>query len=778
MERVSTAGSLRYYVPMALELCGEYVMRMLIALAATIVLAGFAQADQEPDRTPILRIEAGMHTAPIFSVGVDKSCSLIVTGSYDKTVRLWSLPQGGVGTPHLWQVLRVPVGDGDEGKINAVAITPDGKWTAAGGIDAVSSQEKVHSVYIFETATGRLFTRIGHLAGSVQHLAFSPDGTKLVATLGSGAGIRLWSTAGWQVIAEDKNYGGKTAAWAAFDSGGTLYTVAFDGQIRRYAPNGQLVAKGGIVGSKEPYSVSVHPHNDELAIGLFDKTGVEVYDAQSLKPLYAANIKNIDAVNLASVAWSSGGRTLYASGQVSGEKSLFVWQDEGRGRRTDLPVSKDSIFHLVPCRNDMVAGAADPAFGVIGPDGAKRVWQEGVTADMRDKTGDAFTLSANAKRIRFGLDAGKDPPVLFDLAGLRLSGARTIPAGLAAPEISGLAVKDWNYNTAPKLNGQLIGLDDDERALALAIAPDNSRFVLGTMYWLRAYSAGGSLLWKKAGPGSVWGVNISGDGRILAVAYRDGTIRWHRLSDGKELLALFVHAKDHRFIAWTPKGYYAATPGGEDLIGWHINRDFDHAPDFFPVSRFKEYNRPDIVKRALDDLDEDRTIAEADRIAGVKTAQDIYKSLPPVAAILSPVEGASFAGGSLTVRYSLRSPSGSDILEVAALADGRPLPGGSSAGVSGISALNEIERTLTLTGLPARDFTLSLVARTATRESTPTAVQLKFGGANKKAAPGSLSDLVNKGQSTPEAPKGGAPGSLSDLVNRSLGAPEAPAPKR
>ena len=73
-------------------------------------------------------------------------------------------------------------------------------------------------------------------------------------------------------------------------------------------------------------------------------------------------------------------------------------------------------------------------------------------------------------------------------------------------------------------------------------------------------------------------MNISGDGRLVVTAYADGTIRWHRLSDGKELLALFVHAKDKRFVAWTPKGYYAASPGAEDLIGWHVNRDWDHAP--------------------------------------------------------------------------------------------------------------------------------------------------------------------------------------------------------
>ena len=120
-------------------------------------------------------------------------------------------------------------------------------------------------------------------------------------------------------------------------------------------------------------------------------------------------------------------------------------------------------------------------------------------------------------------------------------------------------------------------------------------------------------------------------------AFEDGTIRWHRLSDGEELLALFVHAKDRRYIAWTPKGYYAASPGAENLIGWHVNRGWDREPDFFPASRFREhFNRPDIVSRVLDDLDEDTAIAEANRIAGSKRAGEIAKRLAPAITVMAP----------------------------------------------------------------------------------------------------------------------------------------------
>ena len=62
-------------------------------------------------------------------------------------------------------------------------------------------------------------------------------------------------------------------------------------------------------------------------------------------------------------------------------------------------------------------------------------------------------------------------------------------------------------------------------------------------------------------PGIVWAVNITGDGRLVVAAYGDGTIRWHRMTDGVELLAFMPLADRTNWVAWTPEGFYAATAG-------------------------------------------------------------------------------------------------------------------------------------------------------------------------------------------------------------------------
>jgi hypothetical protein len=47
----------------------------------------------------------------------------MVTGSHDETARLWAVPEGGRGVPELLRTLRVPIGEGNDGKIYVAALS-------------------------------------------------------------------------------------------------------------------------------------------------------------------------------------------------------------------------------------------------------------------------------------------------------------------------------------------------------------------------------------------------------------------------------------------------------------------------------------------------------------------------------------------------------------------------------------------------------------------------------------------------------------------------------
>ena len=203
---------------------------------ALLAAPALAQQPPPPPQEPILRIDPGMHTAPIRSAGVDGACALMATGSDDKTLRLWGLPDG-----KLLRTLRPPIGPGNDGKIYAVAVAPDGSWAAAGGWDAAYSSKAGIFVYVFQTATGVLLARLGPEGDVVNRLAVSADGRFLAATIHGGLGVRVWERTGvdlasWRLAAEDREYDGAAAYGVAFESAGALYTVAYDGKLRRYAP--------------------------------------------------------------------------------------------------------------------------------------------------------------------------------------------------------------------------------------------------------------------------------------------------------------------------------------------------------------------------------------------------------------------------------------------------------------------------------------------------------------------------------------------------------------
>src|SRR5262245_66096065 len=139
-----------------------------------------------PPQGPELRIGPRRHTASLVRIGVNPACTQLVTGSHDRTVRLWRLPEG-----RLLRTLRVPAGPGNDGKIYSVAMAPDGSWVAAGGWDTAARTQGVNFVYVFDTATGVLAARLGPFTNVINDLAVSTDGNVLAVLVGS-EGVRLW----------------------------------------------------------------------------------------------------------------------------------------------------------------------------------------------------------------------------------------------------------------------------------------------------------------------------------------------------------------------------------------------------------------------------------------------------------------------------------------------------------------------------------------------------------------------------------------------------------
>ena len=698
-----------------------------LLLAALLVHAAVTMA-QQPPAAPVLRLETGMHTAVIRRVGVDAAGRFVVTASDDKTARVWDAATG-----ELLRVLRPPIGAGDEGKLYAVAISPDGNAVAVGGYTRVQGQEgNAESIYLFDRVSGRLVRRLSNLPSVALHLVFAPDGKRLAATLGGKNGVRVYETGGWQQIGADADYGNYSLG-ADFDRSGRLVTSCWDGFIRLYAVGAsglRLLAKQTASGGKQPYSVKFSPDNGKIAVGFYDSTAINVLSAADLSLQFAPDTSGVNDGDLSKVAWSATGDTLYAGGRydVGGDNPIRFWRDGGRGKFAETNASLQTIQDIQPLPDGgVIYGAGGPAWGVIDRSGKRARFVASGIADYRAML-ENFRVSNDGAEIGFGYEYGGKSAARFSFVERRLD-LTAANQNLNSPRTAAnnLNITGWEHTDEPKLNGVKLSLKQYERSRSLAVAPDSSRFLLGTEFRIRLFDRTGKELWNVPAPDVAWSVNISGDGRLALAAYGDGTIRWYRISDGAELLAFFPHADKKRWVLWTPTGYYDASPNAEDLIGWHVNNGKDAAADFFPVGQFRsQFYRPDVISKILSVADEARALQIANEEAGRKQQQaDIAKQLPPVVEILNPRDGTTVTSKTVKIGYNIRTPSGEAVTSIKALVDGRPagLPKQSPAATGEITV-----------EIPEKDSEVAIIAENCFAPSVPAIVRLKWGGEKPKGS--------------------------------------------
>ncbi len=563
----------------------------LLLLGSLLVQsAAFAQSDSALFDRPVLVVDPGRHTAIIRQAAVDASERLLVTGSDDKFIKLWSLQDGS-----LLKSIRVPAGPAAVGKMYAVAISPDGGLIAAGG-NATGPDDPEH-VYLFDSKSGVLRKRIARLPAAVTKLLFSFDGRYLAAALGGSGGMRVFDRdADWNEVARDSAYE-RPIYGLSFARDGRLAVSSKDGRIRLY-DSGFSLQNTKRVSQEDPFEVEFSPDGTKLAVGYLEEK-VLVVDSKTLEVLTRPDVSPLYKGNLGTVAWSHDGRRLIAGGRYGKvpETKLIYWDDEGRGAAHMIDTGPDTITMIKSLKNgDVVLTMADPALSRMRFDG-KFVWVNRPSAvDFRDQSR-TLSVSNDGGIVDFAHGYPEEKRLRFDVSKLSLGSAANADRKTAPPIQAGMKIV--GYGDKPTLEGKPLEISRGEEARSLAIAPDKKRFVIGGDWYLRAFDSDGKSLWKIPTQEVVWASNISRDGRLVVAAYGDGTIRWHRLDDGRELLAFMPMTDRKNWIAWTPEGYYATSAEAPDMLKWHVNHGWDAAAETIPLRAFRKLERPDLLRRAL-----------------------------------------------------------------------------------------------------------------------------------------------------------------------------------
>jgi hypothetical protein len=185
-------------------------------------------------------------------------------------------------------------------------------------------------------------------------------------------------------------------------------------------------------------------------------------------------------------------------------------------------------------------------------------------------------------------------------------------------------------------------------------------------------------------------------------------------------------------VLWTPSGYYDASPGAEDLIGWHLNQGPDKEALFYPASQFRQrFYRPDVIDRILQTYDETEALTQANAARGTaKPEKEIVQMLPPIATITSPASGSRTSSRTVTLRYSLITAPDAPVTQVWATVDG-------TRGLKPVTPQAGSDGTLTVE-IPESSCTVTLFARNQHGISQGSSIRLEWAG--QKPSP----NLLNK----------------------------------
>jgi WD40 repeat protein/serine/threonine protein kinase len=442
--------------------------------------------------------------------------------------------------------------EGQQGRIESLACSPDGTAVVSGGEDWV--------VRLWETGTGSLRTLRGH-RGEVERTAFSPDGS-LVASLGSDERLLIWERDGGDHPSRVLR-GGRAGAFAFSTDGRSIATGFW--AIRLYATRRDDL--------RTLSTPTVPPADDRPAL------------------------PGRPAHHLMRVAVSRGGRAAWAEGA-----SVHL-TDTRRDRSTLLSGPTASVGSLAFSANDrwLAAGSAD---------GRVHVWEIASGRHlMFSGSGDVSCLAFSPDEgcLAFGtwgrevhlqdLDGGGSPRVVggFDQA---LGEVTWSPNGeyLAAAvyEVRGLdpaVAKDvflWPVRSAAprRLRGHAASV------FGVAFSPDSRWLASGSLdHTVRLWeiASGRSRVLKGHGD-LVANVRFTPDGRSLLSTSNDGTSRLWNLASGESrilrpgglipievsgdgrLVLLYTSLWDlgtfeHRELAPLRQGYLVLSPDGRFAAG-------------------------------------------------------------------------------------------------------------------------------------------------------------------------------------------------------------------
>lgn len=416
---------------------------------------------------------------PVNTVAFTPDGKLIASAGWTRTVHLWDAATG-----QEVRSLAIPQQDasGPPTSASCMALSPDGKLLAAGTFHG--------AVHAWDAATGKYVRELKGKGQAIQTLAFSPDSKTLAAGSGEfekSGEVVLWEAATGKELRSLEGHRDVIKALAFAPDGQLLASASRDRTIRLWQPaRGELVRDirypdraGGLF--QEILTLAFSSDGKTLASGGRDQIIHlwNVADGKSLRQL-AGHQREID-----SLAFTPNGRFLVSGGA---DGTARLWDVESgrqvrnlRGRETDLTHQEVRSVAVAPDGRTVACGLQSGAIALHRVATGEDVYPDHGHADMVQAVAvspDGATVATGASDGLLKLwdrATGKEHRCLDaeDTNGIR--SMDWSPDGKLLAAATGLMkVLVWEAATGRRLH-QLKGR-------CVAFAPDGKNLAIGGVY--------------------------------------------------------------------------------------------------------------------------------------------------------------------------------------------------------------------------------------------------------------------------------------------------------
>ncbi len=633
-----------------------------------LAVVGAIVATAAAAREPILQLETGGHMSLVRSLVFTPDGQLITAGD-DKTIRIWDPTTG-----NTLGILRGEISEGHAGKIYALAVSPDGRWLAAGG-RIREGEGGSHPIRLYDLKSRRLAALLVGHNGAVLSLDFSSDGRRLLSGGTDDLAI-VWDVARRQAVLRLAGHEGDVNSARFTRDGAKVATASDDLTVRLWQ-----LSDGAAVGilrghADKVISLAISPLNGTIASGGFDGI-IQLWDGKTGNPIRRLVRQKTEVMGL---TFAPNGRTLLSG--TGGKPYDVRIHDVASGNETAVHHGHDSLVLAVAMSPDGQLAATGG-----GSNNEVRLWNPRNGKLIRTLSGVGRAIwsvgfSMDGRQIAWGgTPAAGSPyaqaPLEFSLrlpSGDRATG---VPKPLAAGDGRAFrkAVAQQGRLTLRHKAGGNFGyyanLDvlsdgivkttiprseaDGYSHNAYTLSPDGRMIVAGGGHgWLTAYDIQGRRLGEFVGhTGDVWSVAISPDGRLLLSGSDDQTVRLWNIATRENIATLF-HARNGEWVLWTPQGFFSASPDGDDHVGWHINQGEAREARFVTAGQLKRhFYRPDIVRNALLKRSAQNAVGES---RSTRFALDeLFQRAPPEFQIVAPATGVSVPSSPLPLKLRFAS---------------------------------------------------------------------------------------------------------------------------